>query len=485
LTKKHNFAFMKKHCFLFCMFFVLTCSTGQKIQKLTPQEIKKDVSHFKSILFKGHVDIFSIAPTTKIDSLLDAIIKKYQDSGAYRYQLFTELAQVMHYVNDVHSSIQLREKYNDYYLQHEKILPLHVYYEKGHLHVKDMLHDSIKKYKGKIILNINGISADSILKTLILHSNIDGTDTLVAKKIASLYFFSYYPLLFTCKDSNSVVLQVDSQQKDTVVLPAVDYKNSYVKEKKDVETNLSFIFLPTKSAAYLKIPTFMNFWTFQNFLRDAFVFIKKNKVSYLILDLRDNGGGILELAKKLIKYLIPEETIMVDYVRTKSSHILQQEIIKKSIFQPEITKFFSKLGGKVQAQLWKKKDQEYKIFVEKKVKPSRYVFTGKLYVLMNSYCASATGLVLNVLRQRPNTILVGTPAVCTISGSFGNPTQFSLPHSHIEGTVSAIFIRQNHALGNTLSPINIRPHIHVEDSEIPSKKIHQLFQFLQEKDLFK
>ncbi|MCX7697612.1 MAG: S41 family peptidase [Bacteroidales bacterium] len=477
------------YCFIVCSVII---SHSQELRKLSGDEIREDLWFFRILLEKGHINIQSVAQMQKIDSLIKIIDEKYRTSGAYQYEFFLELLKVVHHVNDIHTAVFLTEEDNDYIKNNGKYLPLSLSYEKGKLLIKDITHSEKDKLIRQEVISINGKDADSIMAILIKFVNIDGDDSLVQKKLAAYYFRSLYPFLFPCLDSNLIVLKNDTSQLiDTLVLLSCQKKDetsNNAKSDKSNDPNFSFFYLDEERLGYLKISSFLpsELKSYRIFLRDVFHYLKKNKTDVLILDLRNNSGGLLDFARQLLEYLIPSERRYIDYVTLRNNLVIQWVLIKNSFLQPEITRFIGRLSGKAQRHLWSKNlVSTYKNFPVKSVKPNFFVYTGKLYVLMNSLCASATGVVLNNLYMRPNTIFLGTPAACTRDGSYGNPVSFKLPNSRIRITVSSIYIKQtvDTAFFNYKSyPFkNIVPHIIVEDKEFPTN-LEELYHFLLEKE---
>lgn len=457
---------------------------------MSGNKIREDLWFFRVILEKGHVDFQSVARINEIDSMIKAIGNKYGLSGAYQHEFYLDLLKTNSLVNDIHTAIYLASENNEYSKKRGKFLPLSLSYEAGRLLVRDISFEGNKKLKGRQIVSINGISADSLMNVLVSFVNIDGNDPLVQKKLAAYYFRSLFPILFTLRDSNLIVLKKDtSDLNDTIILPAELKKRTTSKNlQSEKPENFSFSYLNNENVGYLRISSFLpsGLLSYRIFLRDVFQFLRKNKTEVLILDLRYNGGGLLDYAKELLKYLMPFERKYIDYITVRNNIVMQWVLIKNSFLQPEITRFIGRISGKAQSHLWSKNSESiYKNFSTKSVKPDPLCYSGKLYVLFNSFCASATGIVLNNIYMRPNTIFFGTPAACTRNGSYGNPVSFTLPNSRIQMTVSNIYIKQT--VDTTFLNLksypyqNIAPHIFVEDMEFP-QKTKDLYFFLRDKE---
>lgn len=216
----------------------------------------------------------------------------------------------------------------------------------------------------------------------------------------------------------------------------------------------------------MRIATFMggNPGEYSRFLYATFRHLNNHQPVGLIIDLRHNGGGFADYGKKLVRYLMPEPFTYIDNIVSKSSTLMQREIIRNSVFQPEIIKFLQKdIGYKPLRAFWNKHSGIIDTTFEKLVKPvnAHRNYQGLLVLFIDGMSASTTGMVCNTLRNRPNTVFVGLPAGCAVSGTFGQPTQFVLPNSGITGFISILRFNQDKKEPD-LTPIS--PDVYIPES---------------------
>jgi C-terminal processing protease CtpA/Prc len=96
------------------------------------------------------------------------------------------------------------------------------------------------------------------------------------------------------------------------------------------------------------------------------------------------------------------------------------------------------------------------------IKPHGFVFSGKLYILMNGLSVSTTGLVCNSLRLHRGALFIGEPGGFTPQGTFGQAIRFTLPNSGIAGYMSTI--RFNSTNDFIIDSIPFMPDIHVNET---------------------
>ena len=184
---------------------------------------------------------------------------------------------------------------------------------------------------------------------------------------------------------------------------------------------------------------------YERFLRDAFAMIAKEKTSTLVIDLRDNTGGYADRGMELCRYLFPNSFSYTCNLITKASKSIRQELMRQSPLQREFFLFFSKnFGSKSIKGIWTQKPSERSDYSTKPINPAnkKLVYTGNLYLMINGFSASTSGLVINTLSQRKKTVTVGEPAGCLQNGTFGQPTKFELPNSGIIGYISILRFNQ-------------------------------------------
>lgn len=416
---------------------------------LSQAQARSDVSYFENIFFSAHIDLQLVCDTSLLRFRIDTLRSGITDSISAS-ELYRRLMPVFSSIRDIHCALNLPPESNDYLQGGNLYLPLNVFCSNGNLYVREDYFDSC--ITGSKIISINNTCTDSIYPLLMMLSSSEGNNMHSREKIAEYYFTSVYPLYFAVDSINEILVEAES---DTIKcwLPGVNaneepYHSYFAGDNTESEYPFSFGFSKDRTIAYIRITSFMSGdpGEYRYFLHNAFRHIHARQPKALILDLRHNGGGFADYGKLLTRFLMQEPFTYVNYLVSKSSRVVQREIIRQTPLQPEIVRMMQyTFGNKAMRVLWKKTDGVVDTTYEKTVKPIRSLqnYNGFLVVMFDGMSASTTGLVCNTLRKRPNTLLAGLPAGCAVSGTFGQPTSFELPNSGINGMISVLRFNQD------------------------------------------
>lgn len=162
----------------------------------------------------------------------------------------------------------------------------------------------------------------------------------------------------------------------------------------------------------------------KKFYRDAFSYLQKAKVDNLIIDLRDNGGGAVKDAGRLLSYLLTEETELQAYKKWKE-HPYEKYFRQKHIYKllvPLILPFY-----------FKSKKTGETITLQMPLKPRKKDhFDGQVFVLNNGRTFSASVLVGAYLDEQNRATFIGqeTGGGQTGTNAFLMP-QLELPNSKV------------------------------------------------------
>jgi len=416
---------------------------------LSPQQACADVRFLENIFFTTHINLALVADTNQLRARFDTLRDGITDSIGPA-ELYRRLAPVFGSIRDIHCSLDLPLSSNEYYQSGGLYLPIHVLISNRQLFVRNEYSETCEK--GSQILSINGIPADTIIEVMLSISSSEGDNTHSREKVMEYSFASVYPLFFPVDSVNELQLKVDADtiysSVDGVNRLQTVYDTFFQDPVPADKQSFTFGYTQDKKIAYMRISTFMggNPGEYSRFLNATFRYVNDHPPVGLIIDLRHNGGGFADYGKKLVRYLMPERFTYVDNIVSKSSTLMQREIIRNSVFQPEIIKFLQKdIGYKPLRAFWSKHNGIIDTTFEKLVKPvnAHRNYKGLLVILIDGMSASTTGMVCNTLRNRPNTLFAGLPAGCAVSGTFGQPTQFVLPNSGITGFISILRFNQD------------------------------------------
>lgn len=165
--------------------------------------------------------------------------------------------------------------------------------------------------------------------------------------------------------------------------------------EKEKEKEKTVIFEEKNSnTAYLKIK---NFSSSQKELTAILPKIVEKKYENLIVDLRNNGGGGIEAASELAKY-IGDKDIEVGYFLTNK--------MQYSGFQPELLQMLPEIETKSTHEFISnlKSGKGLKLVFKKNNNP---VFSGNLYILTNGKTASTCEPIVYALKKSKTATIIG------------------------------------------------------------------------------
>ncbi len=324
-------------------------------------------------------------------------------------------------------------RYSNQKLTEIPLLPLTVRVFDGHLYVyRDYSADN-QKLEGDEVVSINGVSAKRIVNAMMTVVTGDGnTRTAKPYRIGHQgYFNTFLYSLLGIESPFRIVCQDEHGRKTTLKMEGIlCRKLSEVSTARDpkASTNANLAFLDEGKIAVLTIRHWYRYVdseakeTLDDFLQKSFEQIQQKESSNLIIDLRDNDGGLDEPGKQLFSYLWPEPfTYYRDLVINAREfdffkYVADAKPIPSGIVEPRADGRFR--------------------FVKHKnwglQQPGQPNFGGRVFALVNGGSFSTTCEFLSILHFHKRGILIGEEPS---GGYYQNTSGFSanvvLPNSKL------------------------------------------------------
>lgn len=436
---------MKNSCLVLLIIFLASCGISRNTgffpeRKFPVEKMQKDFSILREIYEKSHPGIYWYTAKDSMDFFFDKDYAAIKDSMT-EPQFKNLLSQTIQHLQCGHSSTKYSRKY-DFYLFNSRLpqFPLQLKVLNDSLinlfnaHRKDSLF-----YRGAVIKSIDGFTAKQIIDTLCTTISTDGRSMNFKYQQITNNFPYYYATVFGTKKEYQLTyinkegieattrLKVYDPKEDSTrrnqITPLEEKTRRQIRKEKQQRT-FSVAVDTINSLALLNVNNFSSSLK-KRFIRRTFKQIKKLGIQNIALDMRLNGGGLINKSIYLAKYLKAEPFKFMDSVVAVKKKLMHPEYIRQ--------RFIYNLG------LWwvakKSNDGNYHFrFYEKhlyELKEQNH-FNGKIFLVTGGNTFSAASLFVASLKGQPNVTVVGEE---TGGGFYGNNGVFIpdiiLPNTHI------------------------------------------------------
>lgn len=406
---------------ILCLIICLSSFSQKKefdIQKkYSVKQVLEDIDYTEKYLIKFHPDPFKYISK---DSLHAFVLRQKAkiDTPLNEMQIRFCIKRIVAKIGCGHTDVGASKKYTKAIKKiNRPVLPLNVFVtDSNGLFVLNNLSSDTTIKPGDEILSIDKYSIPNILKRIYSITTSDGYNETYKKQTIRYKNFKYYysfcygfKLDYTVKikhQNNSITtcnLKAISTLKDTLILPYTDSIH-FIKKTK----NYSYrIVKEKKSIAIIDINGFKGM-RWRGFFRKTFKDIKRKNIEHLVIDLRDNGGGQINLGLNFLSYLIDEKIILPF-----------DKKINTTAFHP---KYKMPFGNRAIPILFSLKPPEriknsnlrhYFIKFPKK----RKQFKGQVYVLTNGKSFSMSSVAASYLKYKSNVTIIGEETGGNIAGS--------------------------------------------------------------------
>jgi len=445
---------MKIHQFIFLFFLIICCHYDLFSQKslyknsIPIAELQQDYDLLKKVLLNYHPGLYRFQDSITVAHHFEELKKELNhDLSATEFYLilsrFTAKLKCGHTFASYYN--QKKEIQDSIFNLSDKVPFTFSLFKKQMILDKNLSEKKLKA--GSQIISINQIPVTSIIDSLLLYAKGDGSND--GKRLSDLAltglgefeaFDIYFPLLFPPINATYelALKEIGTDTLQQVTVNCISRKERFnLMEKKYGKqlTTLDELWefkLLNKKTAYLKLGTFVTYkmtLNWKKFLKTAFDEIRSKNIPNLIIDIRDNEGGMDEVNLELAKHLASQPIAMM-----QRKELLTYEKVTDDV-RPYLKtwdkRFYNGEGKLVKLNngfyTWKKERKS------KLIKQNKNAFKGNVFLLVNEANSSATFFLTGTLQQNKRATIIGTETGGNRKGTNGGFLFFlRLPNSNLE-----------------------------------------------------
>jgi hypothetical protein len=462
--------------------FVLSCSSTRQSkfhpnQKYSAQVLRQDLSLLKNILESNHPSLYWYTTKDSLDYFFNTTINSITDSLT-ELEFKNKVAGFISKIHCGHTAVRSSKQYGKYFTGKRVAqfpLSLKIWNDSAVLISTAFRNDSLLK-RGTIITSINGRSNTQLLDSMSKFISADGYSKNFSQQLISFNYPFYYKNTFGL-DSQYRVQFIDSSGKSRTTtfknfIPVIDTGKrqrpqplptlTKKEQRKLSRLNLRSIVIDTSlNTAFMRISTFSD-GSLKPFFKESFKKMEQDRISNLVIDLRENSGGNVMSSTRLTQYLASKPFTIADTVAAISRSFKHKKYIKPW-FVYWLSMHFT---GR------KKSDNRihFKYFERHLFKPkNKHHFNGQVYIVAGGYTFSAATLVTGALKGQKNVTVVGEE---TGGGSYGN-SAMHLPVVTLPASKVRIVLPLYRLVINKMNPKTGRgifPDVEVPPSSLSIKK---------------
>jgi len=389
---------------------LLLIGTGLFAQKLSLVQVKSDLYQLQNAIHQYNPALDRYNPA--FDKQVDSLVSTLGVDSIWLFDYFQYCSRLCAFSNEGHFSLGNWQDtvHSGFLANRYHYFPLSIKLVQRRIYVWKDFSEEKALNQGDEILSINGLKTAEILVLMEKMIPSDGHITTYAeRRIESGFSWLYY---LNIAQTDGFHLQVkdgfgiEREMKVKALERKAQFENSaryYPNQANGAENGIdSFYSLKyDNDIAYLTLPSFdyrqlaKHKIKSKKFYKRIFKELASQHSKYLVIDLRNNSGGRIEMADD-----------MVPFIDDGSNHT---RTLRQSLS-------------------WKGKLKTYKIR-----QVSKYRFEGKIYVLVNGSTYSAGSMLARYFKEYGHAILIGEESGTRYEGFSAGSTQYiTLTHSQLK-----------------------------------------------------
>jgi C-terminal processing protease CtpA/Prc len=392
-------------------------------KKFARTDLQNDFTLLRNILEQKHPALYWYTPKEKMNFYFDSLYNNIADSMTelqYGWQVIAPLTQKIHCG---HTTFAMSKNWYRY-IKDKRIPGIGLYVKTwGDTMVVTAnldRKDSIIK-KGTVITSINNVPIKLLQQQIFEYLPTDGyANNVNYIRLSSNFPYFHRNVFGTFKNYRVGYIDSNGNEK-TKLLPMWNPPVDSTKKEKTIKTEKEKTYTRAdrkkaqrESFRQLIIDTPLHTATLtlntfsagggkrlRHFINQSFRTLQKDSITHLIIDLRNNGGGDVDMYTLLTKYITQQPFKVADtaYAVAKTLRPFTK-YIKHG--------FFTNLGFRFLTKKRNDHNNHFGFFERHNFYPKKHHhFGGKIFVLINGPTFSASTLFAHAVKGQPNVLLVG------------------------------------------------------------------------------
>jgi hypothetical protein len=432
-------SYRKNQTFIFIVFLLVGFVNpiiGE--QKYTPEELITDLNFLIQIMEDVHPNLYAYTPRDEIFQMKSEI-KENLTTPLTRTEFCKQIAPLVTRLRDAHTTmIPVLDEYNAYVDEGGQVFPFDVYIRDDRLFVRIDYTEDEAIPPGSEILSINDHPTYDIIKELLQY--FSGERMAWRYNILRGYFRIFLWLIYNFGEK----FNIDYISSVTGEFTNADLKgisNETITQRRQalrarIPANYEYSSLAELKTGIIDFRSMRDRSAFKSFLKQTFAQLKDEGIEYLIIDIRNNGGGDSRLGEMLLNYITDQP-----YSQFSGSDVKASKPVKQ-YFRDQIPAIFrwippSLFPHSVYKKIMPAEEGTVVHIRGDLTNPSRNAlrFDGEVYVLIGPGTFSSATSFASAIKDHRIGTLVGeeTGGLAT---TYGNNYTFTLPNTMLQGTVS-------------------------------------------------
>jgi GrpB-like predicted nucleotidyltransferase (UPF0157 family) len=454
---------LKDICGLLLIILLSSCSVGRNAafspeRKFGPDKMKEDFSVLQNIYEKSHPGIYWYTSKDSMDYFFKKGYSALKDSLT-EPQFKNIVSQTIQHIQCGHSSVKYSRHYEQYlFATRFEQFPLQLKVLNDSLiHLFNARPKDSLLYRGAVIKTINGLTARQIIDTLVSTLSTDGVAMNFKYQQLTNNFPYYHRTVFgSSKEYTISYINKEGAEATTVVKPYNPFKDSTRQRgtgpvaertkrqlRKERQQRTFFYTVDTAaSLAYFNVNNFSSHLK-KRALKKAFKQMSRQQIKSIAIDLRLNGGGLINKSIYLARYLKAAPFHFMDSVVAVRKKLTQPGYIKNRLVFSLGLWWFAKKGKDGNFHFRYYENRTYQI-------KNKNHYKGNIYLVTGGNTFSAASLFVSSLKGQPNVKVVGEE---TGGGYYGNNGVF-IPDIVLPNTFIRVRLPLFRIINNAQHPKN-------------------------------